>query len=52
MSGSMPRSWMDVPAGVKYRDVVSFSAWPSRSGITVCTEPLPKVRSPISVARP
>ena len=37
---------------MKYFDVVSFSAWPSRSGMTVCTDPLPNVRSPISVARP
>ena len=45
-SGSSPRLLIETPDGVKYFDVVSLSACPSRNGITVCTEPLPNVRSP------
>src|SRR6202050_744040 len=41
MSGTMPLPWIEAPEGVKYREVVSLTAPPWLSGMTVCTEPLP-----------
>ena len=43
-SGSMPASCTLRPDGVKYRAVVSRSAVSWLSGISVCTDPLPKLR--------
>ena len=47
----LPRPWIDRPEGVWYREVVNLIARPPESGMTVCTEPLPKVRRPRSSAR-
>ena len=52
MSGVMPLPWMERPFGVKYFAVVSRRPDPSESGMMVCTEPLPKLCVPITMARP
>ncbi len=43
---------MERPLGVKYLAVVSFSAAPLLMGMMVCTEPLPNVFVPMTIARP
>src|SRR5262249_24877800 len=52
MSGVMPLPWIERPFGVKYFAVVRRRPEPSDSGMIVCTEPLPKVCVPTTIARP
>ena len=52
MSGTIPAACIERPPGVKYSAVVSLTARDSEIGMTVCTEPLPKLSVPMMMARP
>ena len=52
MSGVRPTLWIQRPFGVSHLAIVSFKPDPSLRSMNVCTTPLPKLVSPIRIARP
>src|SRR3989344_6522626 len=52
MSGLRPPSEMDCPLGVSQRAMVTLSSAPPPSCMSCCTDPLPKLRVPTSLATP